>query len=919
MKRVLLLPFVVLACTDLPQLDEGTCGNFVIDRGEDCDSNADDCDDSCRLLCIAEAGTALDACSVPGYTCGIDGFCHAPSGVFGTTTGTLALNASTFDVTDIDKDGFGDIVALSGTSVEVNHGDAVGRLDKRSSTLTPYMRGPAAFLELDDDPSLDIVVPTNDGLVAFSSAFGVVAPHPFSIDLASGPVCDIGKPFYGFSLGDKYMGVLFADTTGGAYTFRIGFAILDVDAGNACPIADPIILCTGAGQPSKSQVDKYEMSKSGVTTRLISIVTNRLTSTPPLLGGLCAAEVRETATPGVFSVNRITPTSRWEVQGRPILADHDGALDGTDCPSLVESNAVSNELTHYQGVSTAAGCDFAPTAATIAVHPDVIGQDAVGRVRLADRNLDALVLTSGVYAVDVPNQAITLADQLYGSDRPLSAAGQGDFDADGDIDLVAIGPQTDDVDVLYRAPAAGPTTFLRYRIDTAGPVAGTHVGDFDGNQVEDIVFAERSQLGQRLKISYGTRDRVLDPLEVGAFNEIVGMISVQARNTTDPFQVVDDLVVLDLPQGVVADPDDQLGELPVYTLFHGSPQRTLLSFFDPRPPGTLNVAATDSSFVAVAARNGTPRPQGHVTDVLAIEVANSSTQLWSLVNAGRGGFMQSQPVGGVNECEGGTNKQQEQQPAQFCTGTARYLRWPLADRDVVIAVNAGWEFRTLVLDPARPGAEVTMVAALDDTIKQRSLAVRSLHAINVDGDPELELVASFGQRRGNEIADMLDDGTIGYTLVCEVDANGRPQSCTDLVDLVPELVGWACVDSAPGGIAPRGRLDLPVGSATTFAVLCHRRDAMYGGKEGQLFRLEHASGAYVLRTLWSRFDAGFIERIKLADVTGDGIDDLLATLASPNERSEYVLVIPQCAASDIECIDGPIVGALPVPEEGMRE
>ena len=142
-------------CSDLPAFD-ASCGNFVIDPGEDCDGDASGlCDADCNLRC--------DDGTVPcpgGYVCGADTLCHAPSGRFSTAPRSALLQSDVYAVTDVDQDGYGDVVALASTSLDVAFGESSADLSRRGSRLTPRAFGVPAFTHLDEDSTLDLLVPT---------------------------------------------------------------------------------------------------------------------------------------------------------------------------------------------------------------------------------------------------------------------------------------------------------------------------------------------------------------------------------------------------------------------------------------------------------------------------------------------------------------------------------------------------------------------------------------------------------------------------------------------------------------------------------------------------------------------------------------------------------------------------------------
>src|SRR5438105_6362534 len=129
----------LFACTNFDPIPRGTCGNGVLEPGEDCDSTAASC-----VKCAVTCTTPQD-CPTADYACGVDRFCHAPGGALAAPANAGAFEASELVVTDVDHDGTGDALGLSKTSIVIRHGDAAGTLGIADSFITPAPPGTAAF------------------------------------------------------------------------------------------------------------------------------------------------------------------------------------------------------------------------------------------------------------------------------------------------------------------------------------------------------------------------------------------------------------------------------------------------------------------------------------------------------------------------------------------------------------------------------------------------------------------------------------------------------------------------------------------------------------------------------------------------------------------------------------------------------
>jgi hypothetical protein len=183
MIRVLVVSATVFgaACANLSAPEPaGKCGNGVIEEGEDCDNTTARCV-ACALMCPDELCKDQNDAIIPGYTCGIDHVCHAPSGVFSQTdsaNAVLPIFGGAF--LDVDRDGIQDLVGLSETALQVRYGDPQGKLTRGTELETPFVTGTSAYGAIDGGSVVEAVVPTPDGLAAYTSASGAMLPFPFS-------------------------------------------------------------------------------------------------------------------------------------------------------------------------------------------------------------------------------------------------------------------------------------------------------------------------------------------------------------------------------------------------------------------------------------------------------------------------------------------------------------------------------------------------------------------------------------------------------------------------------------------------------------------------------------------------------------------------------------------------------------------
>src|SRR5437588_8670878 len=114
--------FVIIAllagCTSFEPIARNTCGNGLLEPGEDCDSNDPRCV-RCAVLCASNAD-----CPTSDYTCGTDGECHAPGGALAQPVVAGTFEVGDLRITDVDHDGAGDVVGVGTTSIVIRHGAA---------------------------------------------------------------------------------------------------------------------------------------------------------------------------------------------------------------------------------------------------------------------------------------------------------------------------------------------------------------------------------------------------------------------------------------------------------------------------------------------------------------------------------------------------------------------------------------------------------------------------------------------------------------------------------------------------------------------------------------------------------------------------------------------------------------------------
>ncbi len=816
------------ACTDFTDITRSVCGNGLLEPGEDCDSEVASCV-RCAVTCDAK-----DDCPSATYACGNDGFCHAPGGELAEPSAPVQFQAEDFRITDLDRDGAGDVIGVSKTSVIIRNGDAAGALTATSSFVTPAQSGAAAFGDLDGDGTIDVTLVTPDGIVELTSRFGSLSPVAIESPLFadSGEPLDFVRLFQPSTL--ELGGLISID--GALQLVVVAF------------IGDPPVLsfgkpCEGRlGTLAKTDIDLpsfdiYRVTPEGAFAN--ELVVSFLTTS----GAVCVTSIHGNLLAG-YTFDDITPVGAAPRGTKPILADLD--TDNDPCPGLVNSDGGAQGLRQWDGGASNGHCVLATAGADGAPLPPMpeapANAIAIGRIELLPRidgvGRDALVMTSGVYGnipAPIPFVPAPVMTEIYSSTgRTLGFVATGDLDNDGDLDAVLATSDQDDLDVLFRFPSG----LQLFRIDTASTITSLTLADVDGNGVRDIAYTEKVGDHHAMLVAYGTADRPLAPIQVATFSGVGAVSVLQFPDSVDTLGIAEDLAVIQ--PGAGADGNSLL------SLLHGSPQRTMLSFFDPR-----SEARRDDTFMyGVVVGDFVDEPPALHRDLIAFGLGANLARAWRVAGT---------PVGLDNTPSEGAD-------AILPGFRSELFAWPGADRDLVLAVDRDAPHAT-VIDPA--SFQITEAPLLVADLPA-GVVIRSLHAADLDGDGARELIASFRSD---------DDGEVR---VCAMSAAGIPERCDDLTAIIvaADPLVTTCIDAAPGVISATGGIDL--------VVLCRT------GTQTSLYRVRK-SGDYTVDEL--RAHATGMRSIRVGDVTGDGLDDVVATVGTTGTQS--VLTFAQCSSRQL--------------------
>ena len=858
--RPAILLLAVAACSDLPPY-QAECGNGVIDEHEDCDSGSGCL--QCALPCDSNA-----SCSVEGYVCGGDGLCHAPGGAFRSESQGFAFNASDLFVADVNGDRVGDVIGVGATSLLVHKGVLFNGLGPEEVIQTPFVTGTPAITRFDSDPSTDVVLPTAQSIVAYTSPLQALAPYPFALDVSHASAVPLDL----FQFDAVNISLI------GYYPTQATLFYLTIDITSGMPdFKNEVPICSNILPSQFTGMAVHDASSSTTIQKLVAITGG---------GQGCVINV----TSPIPSQGLPPPAIASELVQVP--AQHPLVLasisPGNSCPDLVDG------LTAYPPSTFTLGqCGFSMssstdlrTAFTNAMLGPAGDEEAIGPVALAPYYIagdapEALATNYGVYAIGSSTQ------RLYHSDRLLDSVLSLDLDGDGDLDIAASAAGLDDIDFLYRfhPPAPARDGFQLVRYDTVTHPHKMFAADFDGNHATDLAYTEPLPNGERLMVAYGTSDRPLPPIQMSVFTNVVELTPGFA-NGSDPSGTLTDLSVLDYT------------DRPLLTLLHASPQRTLVPNFDPRVQGPLGAMGPDPSsrpsLAGVVA--GHFGGDGVLDDLFSLVPGDP------LANAyldrsiqGAFGLGQQTPINYAKlaTCGGGAKQ------GLLCGDHAHYLAWPLSGGDAIIGVEDSFQRAatfdyTHLTDGINQGdpKQGTLVADPGvEAMAPAGMAVHSLQQIDVDHDDTPELVVSYGFP-----LDQRAESLVGMVLSCHVDASGViAEPCQDLSTVVADGDGAAnCVDAASGLVERYQRGDGKPFPKPELVMVCHRPMV----KRTDIVRIVHdASGLHAVPLLrLSDVAHPAVERIFLGDVTGDGIADLL--VLDVGHSVPILLVYTQCNSRD---------------------
>ncbi len=509
-------------CANLPEIALPSCGNSVIDPGEDCDGFPDKASgatcakpgapNACHYLAGANGCPA-------GFGKGTDGVCHEASGTFDATFASPTIAGSTDpQVGDFDGDGKPDIMFDAVDHVDITYFE--GSIPRGTIPIakTRGRRAVAAnFIPATKtDAATDILLPVgleerNEPLVALAGSTGpTLTPIPYSTE-------DPGVPFRVVPISAYYQfpnngdldlpGILLDCENAPPLTTlctkapgkKLALEIQDTAAGMipfddvggeiwpaALPKPDLSTLVLGGRANVGGPVDDLVLAFSGQTIlRQISVKPVGA----PLPVSLPIPQVDMLGCTGVHTVEtafnapkaglaRIYVSASCTETGASVVFELDADGMGGFLP------AVADGVIKDPGAKGSA-CSTSP--------PLLLG--------IGDMNgdgVDDFVFSYGVVVTPSPAPPSPIGSAIGSNDFAVEAcewaqASVGDLNHDGFADVVALSPGDSGLDVVL----GGPFSLLATgRLNAFGPITGFALGDYDGDGIPDVAVAEASTATQ---------------------------------------------------------------------------------------------------------------------------------------------------------------------------------------------------------------------------------------------------------------------------------------------------------------------------------------------------------------------------------------------------------------------------------------
>lgn len=582
------------SCNELAPLDENACGNRALEPGafEDCDTfalggappgppthcNAPGQPNECRMACEDDKYQCPD-----GWGCGQDGVCRQASMALADPVSLDEPPGAWFQLADVNGSGRDDLIVASQTSITAHFSDSDGRFASSfRMPITP--NGPPTVGQLDNNATQDIAVPTSDGIAVLRgssdaallpttySSFEFDAPEPqlIAIDtIAPIPLADVTEKTNSLYLGDEPLiltgtKVSLLTTSGPTPVVvngppelqhsddLVGYAVANFTLNEDEAGFDPEELALAYFGSEGVLVYEATTHSPGDVFKTISLRG----SGADLLGdeaGFVRLPDGDHIEIGFAAVN-VNPLDTNLPRGGgggpccqdkiPDLivggADHVyvsfGVGDGRfhsiedELDEVREPNGLPADMT-FSVAEKLEDCRPFPLAfedldgdgLPDVVMPPIATADGGDAELNGGIYLSTKTMLNDDYCIGPPDIPPPSADGW-------SKAEVADFNGDGNNDLIATPKGKPGLDVFL---GTGNAKLNHTLIETEHPIKKLAMGDFDGDLLQDIAYAERAEAERdALRILYGRPFGVFGaPVDVGTLQSVSSLTALDIERT----------------------------------------------------------------------------------------------------------------------------------------------------------------------------------------------------------------------------------------------------------------------------------------------------------------------------------------------------------------------------------------------------
>jgi hypothetical protein len=568
-------------CADLADVPTGTCGNGVIDSDEDCDpgSNTSTSTNPTLATCGAPGGTGACQYICPqgtcpaGFYCGVDGLCRQPVSPESWSPGNPVSETSAQQilVADFDGDGVQDAVAVTTSGIDLHFFETT-----RTSTDT------ASILVLGPRPAVGTL--THAASSAASGSSDTFYPPSITFDLSDGlgvftggsdrtltpiPYASLSTPV------GSYHAVPFGfdKTLMAGLTEFFVYDLLGIDIYNPpAPKTSFVTFTLGDTRATDGVVARFDTSEvcdqiamafNSKPQGYVSVWSPCITAMPPL--------VAEVMLP-VGTVCQALYLFDVDFDGNPDLV-----IVGVDNKVYV---AYSNGTGQFAATSSGSYASMTTT-----VGPPLLTAPGGSPLAIGDLNGDCaldFVDASNIYTsywmtskppascnkTTAPSQPDGYASYTSPPGNQLwTEAHIADMNADGLLDVVVGSLLSPDV-TIYRG--TGTPLFNPLAIPTSAGTKSITIGDYDGDLVPDLAFADN---GPTDAVTMATHDTVYVSFGARSGPPTTPVAIGQIDNVAEIFPATEQAVYGDLIQNPFVAANNAVTKATDVYLFAGNADR----------------------------------------------------------------------------------------------------------------------------------------------------------------------------------------------------------------------------------------------------------------------------------------------------------------------------------------------------------